>query len=70
MLVIVLYDIEKKNMEFFIVFIGFDLNEVFVNVCLYCFDFDFDVLEIFINGVNFCVFLILKILMYVVFIVS
>lgn len=43
-------------MEFFIVFIGFDLNEVFVNVCLYCFDFDFDVLEIFINGVNFLCF--------------
>lgn len=47
---------KKKNMEFPTAFIGFDSNEAFVNVCLYCSDFDLDVLEIFINGANFLCF--------------
>lgn len=54
-----LYCIERyeyNGMEFFIVFLVFFNDFEYFMVCLFCVDFDFDVLELFINGVNFLVF--------------
>lgn len=67
---IVLHDTEKKNMEFPTAFIGFDSNEAFVNVCLYCSDFDLMSWKSLSMAPIFCASLILKILMHAVFTVS
>lgn len=43
-------------MEFFFVFLVFYDDFDYFRVCCFCLDFDLDVLELFINGVNFIVF--------------
>lgn len=44
------------NMEFPAAFMGFDSNASYIDVCEYCSAFDFDTLELFLNGCNFLCF--------------
>lgn len=47
---------EYNGMEFPTAFLAFPNDFEYSMVCSLCADFDFDVLELFINGVNFLVF--------------